>query len=178
MRPIHILLIIIAIAATAHAQVLVTGITSIDGVGRATLKESVNGKESDWVAVGDTFCEYRVVDIKLKDSVVVLLKEGKEISVSLRKTNVQMGKPEEGTLENLGEEELHARGFHKMGPGDTGMRIAKAMGVSIADLQRWNPGVNWARLKIGQVVRIKGPGDEASQSSTAATTPAAPVTQQ
>jgi LysM repeat protein len=38
--------------------------------------------------------------------------------------------------------------------GDTGYKIATANGVSIADLQAVNPGVNWNSLKVGQKLKL------------------------
>lgn len=38
--------------------------------------------------------------------------------------------------------------------GDTGMTIAKANHVSLADLQAVNPSVNWSKLKIGDKVKL------------------------
>lgn len=38
--------------------------------------------------------------------------------------------------------------------GDTGAKIARAKGVSLADLISVNPGVNWTGLKVGQKVKI------------------------
>ena len=38
--------------------------------------------------------------------------------------------------------------------GDTGMKIANANHVTVADLQAVNPGVNWSGLKVGQKVKI------------------------
>ena len=38
--------------------------------------------------------------------------------------------------------------------GDTGMKIAKANGVSIGDLQAVNPGINWNKLKVGDKVKL------------------------
>lgn len=38
--------------------------------------------------------------------------------------------------------------------GDTGMKIARAKGVSLADLQAVNPGVNWNALKVGQKIKL------------------------
>lgn len=39
-------------------------------------------------------------------------------------------------------------------PGDTGVKIAKAVGVSLADLQAVNSGVNWSALKAGQKIKL------------------------
>ncbi len=38
--------------------------------------------------------------------------------------------------------------------GDTGFRIAQANGVTVADLQAVNPGVNWNGLKVGQKIKL------------------------
>lgn len=38
--------------------------------------------------------------------------------------------------------------------GDTGVKIASANGVSLADLLAVNPGVNWSRLAVGQKLKL------------------------
>ncbi len=38
--------------------------------------------------------------------------------------------------------------------GDTGAKIAREKGVSLADLQAVNPGVNWTRLAVGQKIKL------------------------
>jgi len=38
--------------------------------------------------------------------------------------------------------------------GDTGMKIATANGVSLADLNAVNPGINWSRLAVGQKIKL------------------------
>jgi nucleoid-associated protein YgaU len=38
--------------------------------------------------------------------------------------------------------------------GDTGMKISAANGVSWADLQSVNPGVNWNGLRVGQALKL------------------------
>ena len=40
-------------------------------------------------------------------------------------------------------------------PGDTGTKIAKAVGVSITELEAVNPGIDWRRLRVGQTVKTK-----------------------
>ncbi|GAB5559490.1 MAG: hypothetical protein SynsKO_11370 [Synoicihabitans sp.] len=40
--------------------------------------------------------------------------------------------------------------------GDTGSRIARNAGVSLTALLNANPGVNWNRLAVGQVINIPG----------------------
>jgi LysM repeat protein len=38
--------------------------------------------------------------------------------------------------------------------GDTGAKIARAQGFSLADLQAVNPGVDWTHLKVGQKIKV------------------------
>ncbi|MCF7688828.1 MAG: LysM peptidoglycan-binding domain-containing protein [Cephaloticoccus sp.] len=38
--------------------------------------------------------------------------------------------------------------------GDTGVKIASAKGVSLADLLSVNPGVNWNHLSVGQKIKL------------------------
>jgi LysM repeat protein len=45
-------------------------------------------------------------------------------------------------------------GEYVVKPGDNGMRIAGANGVSIGDLQAVNPGVNWNALQVGQKLKL------------------------
>lgn len=39
-------------------------------------------------------------------------------------------------------------------PGDSGVKIATANGVSLGDLQAVNPGVSWTSLKVGQKIKL------------------------
>ena len=45
-------------------------------------------------------------------------------------------------------------GEYVVKPGDSGMKIASANGVSIGALQAVNPGVNWNSLKVGQKLKL------------------------
>ena len=38
--------------------------------------------------------------------------------------------------------------------GDTGRKIARANGCTIEDLSAVNPGVNWAKLRVGQKIKL------------------------
>ncbi len=40
-------------------------------------------------------------------------------------------------------------------PGDTAARIASNAGLTLADLAKLNPDVQWSKLKIGQKIRVK-----------------------
>lgn len=49
-----------------------------------------------------------------------------------------------------------AAGEYIVKSGDTGSKIARDAGVTLAQLLAANPGVNWNRLTVGQVVKIPG----------------------
>ena len=53
-----------------------------------------------------------------------------------------------------GEPAVAGPGEYVVKPGDSGMKIANANGVSLGDLQAVNPGVNWNGLKVGQKVKL------------------------
>ena len=53
-----------------------------------------------------------------------------------------------------GEPPVAGPGEYVVKPGDSGLKIANANGVSLGDLQAVNPGVNWSGLKIGQKVKL------------------------
>lgn len=38
-------------------------------------------------------------------------------------------------------------------PGDTGVKIARTLGVALGDLQAVNPGVNWNKLAVNQKIK-------------------------
>ncbi len=40
-------------------------------------------------------------------------------------------------------------------PGDTGTKISKATGVSVANLEAANPGINWHKLRVGQKIKTR-----------------------
>jgi len=39
-------------------------------------------------------------------------------------------------------------------PGDTGSKIARANGVTLADLESVNPSVSWTHLKVGETLKL------------------------
>ena len=47
-----------------------------------------------------------------------------------------------------------AAGEYIVKSGDTGARIAREAGVSLGDLLAANPGVDWNRLRVGQVIKM------------------------
>ena len=55
-----------------------------------------------------------------------------------------------------GEPAVAGPGEYVVKPGDTGVKIARAVGASLGDLQSVNPNVEWNRLKVGQKLKVPG----------------------
>ena len=53
-----------------------------------------------------------------------------------------------------GEPAVAGPGEYIVKPGDTGAKIARSQGTSIADLTSVNPGVSWSHLKVGQKIKL------------------------
>jgi len=54
-----------------------------------------------------------------------------------------------------GETVSYDEGLYFLLPGDTGAKIARANNISLEDLRALNPDVDWARISVGQAVRIR-----------------------
>jgi LysM repeat protein len=54
-----------------------------------------------------------------------------------------------------GEARAAGPGEYVVKPGDNGMKIVKATGVSLNELETLNPGIDWKHLRIGQTVKTK-----------------------
>ncbi len=50
---------------------------------------------------------------------------------------------------------MSRQGFYVVKAGDTGAKIANAFGLTLDALMILNPDIEWRRLKIGMVIRVK-----------------------
>jgi LysM repeat protein len=53
-----------------------------------------------------------------------------------------------------GEPAVAGPGEYIVKPGDTGSKIARTSGCSLADLESVNPGVTWTHLKVGEKLKL------------------------
>lgn len=53
-----------------------------------------------------------------------------------------------------GEPAVAGPGEYIVKPGDSGSKIARANGCSLADLTSVNPGVSWTHLKVGEKLKL------------------------
>jgi LysM repeat protein len=56
-----------------------------------------------------------------------------------------------------GEPVVAGKGEYIVKSGDTGAKIARANGTSIAALTEVNPGISWSHLKVGQKIKLPEP---------------------
>jgi LysM repeat protein len=62
---------------------------------------------------------------------------------------------------------------HTIRSGQTLSHVAVEYGVSVADIERANPGLNPRRIQVGQSVRVPTPGAVAPSAAPATADPAA-----
>jgi LysM repeat protein len=62
---------------------------------------------------------------------------------------------------------------HRVGNGQTLSHIARDYGVTVAELERANPGLDPRRIRVGQTIRIPGGSAAAPAAPAAAETPVA-----
>ena len=65
-----------------------------------------------------------------------------------------VAKPAKGAKGAKGEAAVAGPGEYIVKAGDTGAKIARSQGVSIADLTSVNPGISWSHLKVGQTIKL------------------------
>jgi LysM repeat protein len=65
-----------------------------------------------------------------------------------------------GVIRTLKPEAFEDVGLYRIKPGDTGAKIARAHDLDMTALQSLNPDVNWTRLKVWQVIRIRADAEE------------------
>ena len=109
--------------------------TAAEGV-RKDLNSRVREIQENFNLVGGKLAEFQGSILKLEESA--------------KKPGPVAAKDKKGS----GEPAVAAPGEYVVKPGDSGVKIANANGVSIGDLQAVNPGVNWNGLKVGQKLKL------------------------
>jgi|SRR5271157_4915164 len=79
-----------------------------------------------------------------------------------------------GVIRTLKPEAFEEVGLYRIKPGDTGAKIAKAHDLDMAALQSLNPDVNWTRLKVWQIIRIRADAEAKEPNKALEPTATAP----
>ena len=77
-----------------------------------------------------------------------------QVSVNKLEEAAKKPAPAPAAAKKGSEPAVAGPGEYVVKAGDSGMKIAAANGVSIADLQAVNPGVNWNRITPGQKLKL------------------------
>jgi len=76
------------------------------------------------------------------------------IQASITKIEESQKKPAAAAAKTPSEPVVAGPDEYVVKGGDSGMKIARAQGVSLADLMAVNQGVNWNALKVGQKIKL------------------------
>ena len=90
------------------------------------------------------------------DDVKLTTQEAEQLITKLNETNAQ----QLAAIRELKPESFEAVGMYRIKPGDTCAKIAAAHGLAVTDLRALNPTVDWSRLHVWQVIRIKTAANE------------------
>ncbi|MFT3870645.1 MAG: LysM peptidoglycan-binding domain-containing protein [Nibricoccus sp.] len=143
----------IALAVVAstglRAAVEFVGVSTENAETKVALVETSTGA-TKWVKPGEQFGGYTLASYDETEKSILLTKDGTELRIKLKEAKVTAP-----ASENTATESSAPPSEYILKPGDTASRVAKNAGLSVADLQALNPGVNWAKLHVGQKIRVK-----------------------
>lgn len=88
-----------------------------------------------------------------------------QVSNMIGETNARVAKLEEAAVKKApaakgkggkasAEPATAGPGEYLVKKGDSGAKIARALGVSLADLKSVNPDVNWSKLHVDQKIKV------------------------
>lgn len=77
-----------------------------------------------------------------------------------RKANDSLG----AVIRTLKPEAFTEVGLYRINPGDTVARIARKFGVRLEELDALNPDVNWTKLRVWQVIRVRAVEEPKAES--------------
>lgn len=109
-------------------------------------------KSSGWLAVGQSFRGYEVVAFDRKSEVVTLKGAADTLKLQLKESRVgeEKAKPAETKVNPL-----FSGPTYNLRAGDTGAVIIRESGLTLEQLKKLNPDVNWSRLRVGQEIRLR-----------------------
>jgi LysM repeat protein len=144
---------------------LILGIVALVKVGKAntTLEEhapkiaKVDGIETTANAANDAAAKAGRDVAALRNNLATVAKDASDYMGALRadvdKIKEDMKKPAPAAAKG-GAPAVAGPGEYVIKSGDSFAKIARAQGVSLADIQAVNPGVNPNRLSVGQKIKL------------------------
>jgi LysM repeat protein len=123
----------------------------VDGKPNILITDLGDQKTSGFIRVGQSFRGYSLVSFDPKAARITLQSRDESLTLTLKGSKVGEAAQKDGGRPPAPS----GPGVYTTKPGDTGLKIARQANLSIAELQALNPGVNWARLSVGQEIRIR-----------------------
>lgn len=163
------LLLLLLFPALAIAEFRLTAVSNPDGKGpRFVLEDSQSKARADWIELGSPFQGYTLSAFDPKSGILTLTKGSESMKVGLVDAAVQHAPAASpapvppaartvsaSSLAQLSDDELKARGLNRLKPGDTMAKIAREHGLTVQQLVALNPGVEPAKLRVGQILKVR-----------------------
>jgi len=127
-----------------------SGYISTGDKAKMMIMDLADQKSSRWLSIGDSFRGYTLITYDASQEILTLKRESEVLQLRLKDAKIAAAKT---------KTEPEASGAKKQEPhrstraGDTALTIAQEHGLSVAELKKLNPDVNWARLRVGQKIR-------------------------
>jgi len=118
------------------------------------LTDLADGSSSGWLEIGQSFRGYTLVTFDEKKDVLTLKNDSEILLLSLKEAKIASA--EENSKKSVRKKRPpeYAGTSYAMRRGDTLFRIASESGITMDELKELNPEVNWARLRVGQEIRL------------------------
>jgi LysM repeat protein len=129
----------------AAAAVEFTGVLVSANATKFSLRDTTAQGVSPWLALGDSFAGYTLSSYDTKTEMLLLVKGEEKLSLHLTPGKVVDAPPAPPSRP----------GEHVLKPGETAAGIARQYQMTLAELTELNPGVDLARLRIGQKLRLR-----------------------
>jgi hypothetical protein len=145
-------LILFSLASIAVAAPFEFSAYSIaEGAPRVVITDLADHKSSGWLPIGDSFRGYTVAALDPKTESLTLKRDAESIRLFLKTASVTSAEENDHSYE---KRPPTGPGIYVTRAGDTGGRIAAQNHLTLAELAALNPNVNWAKLRIGQEIRV------------------------
>ena len=130
-------------SVTAHAEIQFVGVMTLNGQQQFGLLDT-DTKNSQWITIGGKFADLTLESYQSSESTVTV-RQGETVKqLKLQPTPSAPAKPAEPAPE-----------YYSVKAGDTGAKIARTFKMSVGDLAALNPEVQFAKLRVGDTIRIK-----------------------
>lgn len=154
MKPI-LAAFLVALSPLARGEIVLRGVAKEGDAYLFTLRDTETKTSSPWLGVGGEFAGHVVVSYSPKNASLLLRSKTGESRAHLDAHAVkEQPKPAPIDVAALTDEELVGHGLYRVVAGDTVAKIARVVGLTIPEVVTLNPGLNAAKLRVGQILVI------------------------